>query len=333
MAQRGTLSSVTVTFLVVPQWQGSGSARAMRLVDGAQHIQGDLPSSRTVLVDIPLEAGDDLGSDVARLSSLIAVRDAQLRKLRSSANDPESWALTVGGDTGVELGSIGSVLGSPRDAGASSLSDGSPVSDDSPITDDSSATITSFPDDGSSPVDGSPSAGPGDVALVWFSAHPALHTPETSPAGSFQTMVLRTLLGDGDPRLVPATPVPVGNVVLVGARAFDDAEADFARESELRTFAPAEVTADGLVDAVRGTGASTVYIHVDLDVLDPADVSGVGEPEPFGLSAVAVVELIKAVTQRFGVVGAGLTGFAPGSEEQALDDQPTILRIIGALTH
>jgi arginase len=271
----------------------------MRLVDGAQHIAGDLPSSRTVFIDIPLEAGDDLGSDVARLSSIIAVRDAQLRELRTTAAEPDSWALTIGGDTGVELGSVGFAL------------------ERFTANDSSSAS----------------SSGQGDVAVLWFSAHPALHTPESSRAGSFQSMVLRTLLGDGDTRLVPSTPLPVSSVVLVGARAFDDAEADFARESGMRAFAPGEVTPDGLVDALVSTGASTVYIHVDLDVLDPADVSGVGEPEPFGLSAVAVVELIKAVTQRFTVVGAGLTGFAPGSEEQALDDQPTILRIIGALTH
>jgi succinyl-CoA synthetase alpha subunit len=35
---------MTARFLVVPQWQGSGSARAMRLVDGAEAIGGDLPA-------------------------------------------------------------------------------------------------------------------------------------------------------------------------------------------------------------------------------------------------------------------------------------------------
>ena len=32
-------------FLVVPQWQGSGSDRAMRLVEGAEAILADLPTN------------------------------------------------------------------------------------------------------------------------------------------------------------------------------------------------------------------------------------------------------------------------------------------------
>ena len=38
---------MAATFVVVPQWQGSGSSRAMRLVDGAEAIRGDLPSAST----------------------------------------------------------------------------------------------------------------------------------------------------------------------------------------------------------------------------------------------------------------------------------------------
>jgi arginase len=274
---------VTVTFLVVPQWQGSGSSRAMRLVDGAHHIQGDLPSSRTVEVPIPLEAGDDLGSGVARLSSLIAVRDAQRESLRAITADPDAWALTVGGDCSVELASVAAVAGS------------------------------------------------GDVALLWFGAHPALHTPATSRAGTFSTMVLRTLLGEGDERLIPEQPLPAQRVLIVGARAFDDEEADYAGSPQV--LSPLDLTPEDLLGALAETGASTVYIHIDLDVLDPADVAGVGQPEPFGIGAAALVELIKAVTPHYRVVGAGVTGFAPASPDQALDDQPTILRIIGALTH
>lgn len=61
-------------FLIVPQWQGSPSARAMLLTDGAAAIAGDLPRKDTTLLDVPLEAGESLGSGVLRLSSLLRVR-------------------------------------------------------------------------------------------------------------------------------------------------------------------------------------------------------------------------------------------------------------------
>ena len=44
-------------FLIVPQWQGSGSSRAMRLADGAAAIRGDLPAAATLDIEVPVEAG------------------------------------------------------------------------------------------------------------------------------------------------------------------------------------------------------------------------------------------------------------------------------------
>jgi arginase len=73
-------------------------------------------------------------------------------------------------------------------------------------------------------------------------------------------------------------------------------------------------------------------VHVDLDVLDPGGMSGVGYPEPFGLEVQTVTESIKALRRSFGLAGAGVTEFAPSSPAAAVEDMGTILRIIGALT-
>ena len=72
------------TFMVVPAWQGSGSSRAMRLIDGADAIRGDLPASATILVDVPVEAGESLETGVHRLSSLTVIRERQLAALRAA---------------------------------------------------------------------------------------------------------------------------------------------------------------------------------------------------------------------------------------------------------
>jgi arginase len=67
-------------------------------------------------------------------------------------------------------------------------------------------------------------------------------------------------------------------------------------------------------------------------VLDPADIVGLGYPEPFGVRATALVETIKALVTRFPLAGAGITEFAPASPDSAVEDMPTILRLIGALS-
>lgn len=251
----------------------------MRLVEGALAIREDLPRSSTVVVDIPLEAGDDMGSEVARLSSVQAVRDRQALVLDKVAD----WALTIGGDCGVELASVGHVLDS-------------------------------------------------DVAVLWFDAHPDLNTPATSPSGAFHGMVLRTLLGEGDPTLVPSPVLPPSRLLLVGTRAFDEAEDEYVTASGIQVLRAGDLTPESLIAAIEATGASSVYIHIDLDVLDPAEFAGLGYPEPFGLSVAGLIAAVRAVTARFPIAGAGLTEFAPASAEQANDDLPTVLRILGALT-
>ena len=243
----------------------------MRLVEGAEAIRGDLPASATRLIDVPLEAGDELGSGISRLSSLQLVRQRLSQEI-AAADGP---VLTIGGDCGVEWAPISAFAAS-------------------------------------------------DVALVWFDAHPDLNSPRSSPSAAFHGMVLRTILDEGfDP----------ARVVLAGARAFDDAEAEYAESAGL-AHVPCDRLADPgeLLEAIQKTGASRVYVHIDVDVLDPAYCAALGFPEPFGLDPAALVSLIGAIRERWPLAGAGLTEFAPESVASAADDLPTILRILSALT-
>ncbi|MEO7147563.1 MAG: arginase family protein [Terrimesophilobacter sp.] len=276
-----------VRFLVVPQWQGTGSSRALQLRDGAEAIRDDLPASKTTVVEVPLGAGEGLGSGIRRFTSVQFVRDRTLEVLAEHALDGEgATVVAIGGDCGIELATIGSAY----------------------------------------------AAADGDVAVVWFDAHPDLNTPESSPSGAFHGMVLRTLLGDGYPTLVPDRPVEPRHVVLAGVRALDDAEADFVDDAGIRMISPSTLTPDTVVKAITATGASRVYLHIDLDVLDPAEFGCLGFPEPFGVSAAMLIDTIRAIVKTFPLAGAGITEFAPSSPEAAADDLPTILRIIGALT-
>jgi arginase len=284
------MDPMAATFVVVPQWQGSGSSRAMRLIDGADAIRGDLPAPATRVVTVPMEAGEPLDSGVSRFASLLAVRSAQ-RAVLAEIDGP---AITIGGDCGVEFGAVEHALDR---------------------------------------------FGP-DTALVWFDAHPDLNTPQSSPSGAFHGMVLRALLGDGADGLVlgPDLALPPGRIVLVGTRAADDPEDEYIATAGVPRLSPGDLGDDPdsaagvVVAAVRATGASRVYLHVDLDVLDPGDVAGIGYPEPFGLTAPTLVAAIKALRAEFDLVGGGVTEFAPASPDDVPRDMGTILRIISALT-
>jgi arginase len=86
-----------------------------------------------------------------------------------------------------------------------------------------------------------------------------------------------------------------------------------------------------LVQDVSALEGLEVYLHVDLDVLDPSEFTGLLDPEPFGLSPAGLVAAIKALTKRLPLSGATIAAYAPISEESRNDDAPTLLRIVGAL--
>lgn len=252
----------------------------MRLVEGAEAIRANLPVNSTVVVEVPLGAGSDEGTSIHRVSSLIAVRDAQALALGQTSG----LAITIGGDCAVELASID--YANAKNAG---------------------------------------------MAVVWLDAHPDLNTAETSPSHAFHGMIVRTLLGDGIESLVPAVPLTTDKLVLAGTRALDDAEQQFVDEKGIRMLPPRALTVASITEALAATGATCVYIHVDLDVLDPAEFGAFGYPEPFGVPLADLLEIITAIKAALPLVGAGVTEFAPASPDAAADDLGSILRIIGAL--
>lgn len=262
-------------FLVVPQWQGSPAARAMLLLDGASAIAGDLPRAATTVLDVPIEAGESLGTGVRRLSALQRVRALV-------AEQGLEDTVVVGGDCSVTV-----------------------------------AALDALPDRS-------------DLAVVWCDAHPDLHTPETSPSGAFSGMALRAVLGEGEPQLALRPGLPPERVVVVGARTIDDGEL-----SPLSGLAQVPVPQledpQALADAVVATGATRAWVHIDVDVLDPAHLSGVSSPAPFGTSPAALAAAIRAMRARVPLAGATISGFAPRTPVDAVDDLGAILRLIGAV--
>lgn len=261
-------------FLVVPQWQGSPSARAMLLVDGASAISGDLPRAATTVLDVPLEAGEALGTGVRRMSSLQRIRSM-------IAENFQDGTIVIGGDCSVTIAALDTL---DRD----------------------------------------------DLALVWCDAHPDLHTDETSPSGAFSGMALRAALGEGEPQLALSPGLPTDRVVLVGARVIDDAE-----QEPLDRLTQLSVTdledPESLASAVAATGAARVWVHIDVDVLDPAEIAGVSAAAPFGASAAALAASIRALRERVPLAGATISGFAPRTPLDAVEDLGAILRLVGAV--
>ncbi|MBO9625456.1 MAG: arginase family protein [Microbacterium sp.] len=263
-------------FLVVPQWQGSPSARAMLLIDGASAIAGDLPRAATTVLDVPVEAGESLGTGVRRLSALLRTHDLVAEAMAADT-------VVIGGDCSVTVAALRALPG-----------------------------------------------GTDDLAVVWCDAHPDMHTPDTSPSGAFSGMALRAVLGEGEPQLALSPGVPRERVVAVGMRNLDDAEV--AEVDGLTVLSVSDLDrVDAVAEAVLATGASRVWVHIDVDVLDPSELGGVSSPAPFGLATATLSAAIRALRERVPLAGATIAGFAPRSPADAVDDLGALLRLVGAV--
>ncbi len=133
------------------------------------------------------------------------------------------------------------------------------------------------------------------LAVVWLDAHGDLNTPESSPSGNAWGMPLRAAIDNGW--------VASGDVALVGARNLDPPELDYMQTSGI----------DGDISRALA-GSDAVYVALDCDVLDPAEIACF-MPEPGGPSVAGVDEILRGVAAAgVPVAGLGLTGLRPDAD-------------------
>jgi len=90
------------------------------------------------------------------------------------------------------------------------------------------------------------------------------------------------------------------NIVHVGARAFVKEELAFLTDNKIRTVSDKEIR-DGngakLLKDITSTFDS-IYLSIDLDVLDPAFAPGVGNPEAVGISSRELYDLVTVLQNK-----------------------------------
>lgn len=157
-----------------------------------------------------------------------------------------------------------------------------------------------------------------DPAIVWFDAHGDFNTPQTTPSGYLGGMPLALALGLGEPtapRMLGLRRIPAEQTLLVDGRDLDPGEADLIAGSGLRHVPIGEVSTWLVPDG-------PVYLHVDVDVLDPDEVPGLRYPAPGGPALGTVIDAVRTVasTGRIAAVGLGITVYPEHLDGDRLHD-------------
>jgi arginase len=159
------------------------------------------------------------------------------------------------------------------------------------------------------------------VGLVFVDANADLNTPETTPSGRLHGMALALALGRGPREVLDAAgPVPAvagDHVALVGFRELDPGERQALGDLGLALPAMAarrlgmRATAALALDAVANEDGPLV-VHLDVDVIDPAEMPAKGTHTPGpALSLAEVSDLLTALVASPRTVALEVAEFLP----------------------
>lgn len=154
------------------------------------------------------------------------------------------------------------------------------------------------------------------IGMLWLDAHGDINTPETTRSGSLGGMPVAVATGRAlhnmrrDAKL--EIPLSDRHVVMGGVRLNDPLEQHIIDTSDieqltvddLRTMSPAVFAQLDRLNAI----SDKIYIHIDMDVLDPREVEGHGNKVPNGPSSQELARLFEEIFRRYPKASA--IGFA-----------------------
>jgi len=184
-----------------------------------------------------------------------------------------------------------------------------------------------------------PTREPIRIGMLWLDAHPDFNTPETTRSGSLGGMPVAVATGRAlqrlrlDAHLDP--PLSDRNIVMGGVRLTDPLEQQLLDQSLIE-----QLSVDDLRKATPAVFAQLdrlsqltdkIYVHIDMDVLDPREVMGHGNKVPNGPSSEQLASLFETIFSRYPKASA--IGFAtiPATDEGGLSLAALNRMIAGAI--
>jgi arginase len=155
--------------------------------------------------------------------------------------------------------------------------------------------------------------------VLWFDSHGDFNTPETTTGGFLDGMALAITTGRCWSQLalgIPGfTPVTERNVILLGTRDVDPLEQELLDGSGITVLPPVRFR-DDLANVLGALRARTpdVYVHLDLDVIDPHEGRANSFAAADGLSVAEMRTALCLIQADFHIRAVAVTACDPSCD-------------------
>ncbi len=178
------------------------------------------------------------------------------------------------------------------------------------------------------------------LGIIWFDSHGDFNTPETTESGFLDGMGLATVAGLCWERLAASIPhfrpISAVNILHVGGRDFYTKEKALFEQASGTIVGAETIRRSGMsaallpaLEALRRR-VSRIYLHFDLDVLDPERAAANEFAAPNGLSVSQIEEAIDLIAERFTICASGLASYDPqyDKDDEILNSGISIIKKI-----
>ena len=148
-----------------------------------------------------------------------------------------------------------------------------------------------------------------EFVVIWIDAHGDLNTHETSPTSNLHGMPLRLLLGDGHPGFLEQIPcfIAPSQVAFLGTRDLDSEEKHYMAKCNISVWLRTD--SQTIQEINRFIKNKKVYIHLDLDVLEPSVHPYAIYKTPGGISVDQLDYILDHVSNMSEIVGISIVEY------------------------
>ena len=181
---------------------------------------------------------------------------------------------------------------------------------------------------------------PNRVGLIYFDAHADVNTPETTLSGMYGGMDVALAAGlyNDNNRLITGLdpPLPPSYILLADVRDTDPREVELIERMQFEIISTDDIRtqSENVHAQMKRLSELTdvIYIHIDMDVLAPEEVSGHGLTAPDGPTSQELADCLELIFQypKAAAIGIASTPYGPRDPDH-LSRQAAVRLVQGAL--